>query len=321
MKGYTKCSGRRRRQVGRRRDHERRGGGGRRLKLLAHGQLEQLAYGQLDGHPPSSSPPLKERQGSQGRHKAGAAQGRDGWKRRGERGGGTRRVVLQIPSYHRLNLQAHPSPLPTQQQAARRERRRRWAAGAAKPLLPPPHPPLSATPITLPPTGAGAGRGTGRARAPLPCHLPLTRHLLALQKQARAGKATERKKTGPGGGKGSRRPLRALSPQQIFPSLPPLPPFGAPAAVRRGVNGEGRRSRRLQLRVCLQLHVTLQSCVRLQLCISQQSRARLVTCVQLCARDCVRAAVCIARRWTGAGRAGAARDGRDVTGGATNSPP
>ncbi|CAI7764651.1 unnamed protein product [Closterium sp. NIES-54] len=40
--------GRRRGQVRRRRDHERRGGGGRRLKLLAHGQLEQLAYGQLE---------------------------------------------------------------------------------------------------------------------------------------------------------------------------------------------------------------------------------------------------------------------------------
>ncbi|CAI7769841.1 unnamed protein product [Closterium sp. NIES-54] len=93
------------------------------------------------------------------------------------------------------------------------------------------------------------------------------------------------------------------------------------AAVRRGVSGEGRRSRRLQLRVCLQLHVTLQSCVRLplrgrlQLCISWQSCARLVTCVQLRARGCMRAAVHTARRWTGTGRAGAARDGRAATGG------
>ncbi|CAI7865416.1 unnamed protein product, partial [Closterium sp. NIES-54] len=169
---------------------------------------------------------------------------------------------------------------------------------------------------------AGAGRGTDRAWTPLPCHLPPTRHLPALQKQARAGKATTGgKKTGPGGGKGPQRPPRALSPRQIFPSLPPLPPFGAPAAVRRGVNGEGRRCRRLQLRVSLQLHVTLQSCVRLllrvrlQLCISQQSRARLVTYVQLRARGYVRAAVRTARRWTGTGRAGAARDGWAVTGG------
>ncbi|CAI7888460.1 unnamed protein product [Closterium sp. NIES-53] len=96
-----------------------------------------------------------------------------------------------------------------------------------------PHPPLSATPITLPPTDAGAGRGTGRARTPLPCHLPLTRHLPALQKQARAGKATEGKKTGPGGGKRPQRPPRALSPRQIFPSPPPPPPPSPPLVYQQ----------------------------------------------------------------------------------------